>query len=505
MSQNALLKVIFGCLLLGLAACTKGAELDVKLLRATEVDAAHDDPFQRVTALQFRVFDADTREIVQDASASLADGKVSLSDLPTGRPLKIRATGFAGSEVISWGESARFELPEGPSSETISTAIALRKIDTWSPVLRREGERTAAATLNKQRAAHTATLLDDGRVLIVGGFQNTEADPAYVASIEILDPAAGTCARIDGEEARRAHHTAVRLEDGSILISGGESGSVQTSGATKPYTRDDSFLFDQATLGWARSAAVPRFGQARARHRAMAFDSGSVLFFGGLSGEQDLFAEPGDLLYRPGAAHFEDGAAGGRVGHAMCALDGGRYLVVAGGQDKDGSLAEEQLVFDSTGALKVKAASAARLHPALVAHGTGVFAMGGFDAEGAPLDTTAFTHLLGESAGSAGDISSKLSVPRGQLCAVAMASGTILAAGGRTAEGASKAVDLFGAAAGGLSGALAKDMSTARYLHTCTLLDNGMVLVAGGIDASGQATQEIEIFTPKPVDYPEWR
>ena len=48
-------------------------------------------------------------------------------------------------------------------------------------------------------------------------------------------------------------------------------------------------------------------------------------------------------------------------------------------------------------------------------------------------------------------------------------------------------------------------MSTPRYLHTCTLLDNGMLLVVGGIDASGQATQSIEIFTPKPSDYPEWQ
>lgn len=506
MTQNAILKVIFSCLLLGLTACGSGAELDVKLLRATEVSDAFADPFQRVTTLQFRVFDADTREIVQDASANLDDGEVSLGDLPTGRPLKIRAIGYAGSEVISWGESARFELPEGRSSETISTSIALRKVDTWSPVLRREGEKTVLATLNKQRAAHSATLLDDGRVLIVGGFQNSEREPSYVASIEILDPASGSSVRIDGEEARRAYHTAIRLQNGTILVSGGESGSLQASGAIKPYTRDDSLLFDQATLGWSSTAALPRFNQPRARHQALLLGTGSVLFFGGLSDSQDSFATPGDALYRPDQQRVIDGSAGGRVGHAMASLHNGAYQVVSGGKLPDGTLADTLLIFNSTGAQELDGTRAdnPRLYPALLSHGSGVFALGGFDAAGAPLATTKFTQLLGGVA-EPEYVSSNLSVARGQLCAVALKDGAILAVGGRTASGASSASDLFKEASNGLSASFVSDMSTARYLHTCTLLDNGMLLVTGGIDASGQATQAIEIFTPKPIDYPEWQ
>lgn len=505
MTQNALLKVIFGCLLLSLAACGDGAKLDVKLLRATEVDDSFDDPFQRVTTLQFRVFDADTREIVQDASANFASGEVSLDDLPTGRALKIRATGYAGSEVVSWGESARFELPEGRSSEEISASITLRKVDSWSPVLRREGERTVLATLNKQRAAHTATLLDDGRVLIVGGFQNGESDPSYVASIEILDPASGSSARIDGEEARRAHHTAIRLQDGTILVSGGESGSLQASGATKPYTRDDSVLFDQNTLGWSSAVALPRFKQARARHQALLLGTGAVLFFGGLGDMEASVATPGDTLYRPDEQRFIDGSQTGRVGHAMASLQSGAYQVVSGGRGPDGTLADTLLIFDSTGEPVPNGARSdnPRLHPALIAHGMGVFALGGFDAAGAPLATTKFTQIL--SGTGPGDTSSNLSVARGQLCAITLQDGSILAVGGRTAAGASGASDLFKEAANGLSASFVSDMSTARYLHTCTLLDNGMILVTGGIDASGQATQAIEIFTPKPIDYPEWQ
>lgn len=505
MTQNALLKVLLGCLLLGLMACGEGAKLDVQLLRAVGGSgAASDDPFQGVSKIQFRVFDADTKEIVLDASASFASGTADLSDLPTGQPLKIRATAYdATGSVVSWGESTRFELPEGSSSETVAVSITLRKVDTWAPLMRLESARTVIATLNKQRAAHTATLLNDGRVVIVGGFQNSESAPSYVASIEILDPASGESTRVDGEEARRAFHTAVQLQDGTVLVTGGESATLHASGATTPYTRDDNLIFDLDALSWSTSANIPRLTQARARHQAVLLGDGSVLFFGGLSDVNGALATPGDTVYRPKERRFLDGDEPGRVGHAMVSLKEGQFQVVSGGQLADGTLAEDMPVFDATGAFQLTHSVSPRLHPGLIAYDIGVFALGGFDESGTPLSTTKFTPILGGE--GPGDVSSNLSEARGQLCAVALKDGSILAAGGRTTQGATNATDLFRAASNGLSASYVGDMSTPRYLHTCTLLDNGMLLVVGGIDASGQATQSIEIFTPKPSDYPEWQ
>lgn len=507
MTSNVFLKSLFSSLLFVLTACGNGAELDVKILSPSMVDSALDDPFQRVTTLQFRVFDADTKEIVQNVTASLSSSKVSLNDLPTGQPLKIRATGYASSEIVSWGESARFKLPEGRSSEVISTVITLRKVDTWSPVLYREGDVTGAAALNKQRAAHTATRLDDGRVLFIGGFQNTEAEPSYVASVELLDPASGQLYRMDAEQARRAHHSAIDLPGGLILVSGGESSIVQTSGATTLYTRDDNVMFDQTSLEWMTAPTLPLFTKARAHHRAGLFDKGTVQFYGGTSNASGTLSAPGDTLYQPDQRTFLDGSTAGRTGHAMAPLSNGYFQVVFGGKTSDGTLADKLLIFNSSGGSVQERSASARLHPAVLPYDMGVFAMGGFDTHDAPLVTTHYVPLLQSSDGSESTslTSPRLSVARGQICAITLNNKAILAMGGRTSQGASTAVDLFNAAAnGGLMAQVADPMSTARYLHTCTLLENGMVLVAGGIDASGKATNSLEIYTPKPIDYPEW-
>ncbi|MDR0964901.1 MAG: hypothetical protein LBM75_00050 [Myxococcales bacterium] len=507
---------LFALLLgVGLTACGSGAELDVTILRATQVDSSVDDPFERVTELHFRVFHADTKEIFQDASANLSKGKVSLSDLPTGKPLKIRATGYANGEVVSWGESSRFKLPEGPSSEVISVVLTLRKVDSWSPVLSHNGVTTTVASLKKERAAHTATLFDDGRVLLIGGFQSSEANQLYVNSFELLDPASGELIWRDDEEARRAHHTALRLQDGTILVSGGNSSAVQAeTGATTPFTRLDNQFFDQGSLTWSPTLGFP---SARAHHQASLFGSGAfqgqVQFFGGtgISGSQVLFVAPGDALYDPTRKTFTDGVVTqGRVGHALVPILTGHYQIVVGGQLPHGELATNWLVFSSADAPVLEVSATPRLHSAAVAYDDcSVFAMGGFGADGAPLQTTHLAQFKGLPCGGNTGTPPDLSAARGQMCAVTLKNGSILAVGGRTSmtasSTASAAVDLFSASSGHLMSEATPPMSQPRYLHTCTLLDNGMLLVTGGIGASGTAVNTMEIYTPKPVPYPEWQ
>jgi hypothetical protein len=78
-----------------------------------------------------------------------------------------------------------------------------------------------AGTLAEGRVAHTATLLADGRVLVTGG---TGLD-GPLASAEIYDPGVGDFVAARALGTPRAGHVAVPLCDGTILIVGGGAGA----------------------------------------------------------------------------------------------------------------------------------------------------------------------------------------------------------------------------------------------------------------------------------------
>ena len=86
------------------------------------------------------------------------------------------------------------------------------------------------------RAYGTATLLDDGRVLVAGGYNCGVAGKDGIwASAELYDPATGTFSPTGSMAAPRSHHTATLLADGRVLIAGGLSGpSAAGAGSASP-------------------------------------------------------------------------------------------------------------------------------------------------------------------------------------------------------------------------------------------------------------------------------
>jgi hypothetical protein len=75
------------------------------------------------------------------------------------------------------------------------------------------------------RERHTATLLSDGRVLVVGGMGERAADfsDTAVLEAEIWDPETGSFSSAGQDAVGRALHTATLLPDGRVLITGGFS------------------------------------------------------------------------------------------------------------------------------------------------------------------------------------------------------------------------------------------------------------------------------------------
>jgi Galactose oxidase, central domain len=83
------------------------------------------------------------------------------------------------------------------------------------------GTFTPTASMGTARSFHTATLLLDGRVLIAGG-GNDSGPAAAVSGTEIYDPVRQTFTPSGDMNARRSGHTATLLPDGRVLIVGGD-------------------------------------------------------------------------------------------------------------------------------------------------------------------------------------------------------------------------------------------------------------------------------------------
>src|SRR2546423_1821912 len=78
---------------------------------------------------------------------------------------------------------------------------------------------TATAPLDTARDFFTATLLQNGDVLVAGGY---DASNNSLASTEIYDPGTGTWSQAHSMNISRGYHTATLLKDGRVLVVGGD-------------------------------------------------------------------------------------------------------------------------------------------------------------------------------------------------------------------------------------------------------------------------------------------
>ena len=81
------------------------------------------------------------------------------------------------------------------------------------------GTWTATGSLSTTHSGHTATLLQNGKVLVAGGDGRSAIRPT--PSAELYDPARGTWAATNSLHIARSLHTATLLQDGNVLVAAG--------------------------------------------------------------------------------------------------------------------------------------------------------------------------------------------------------------------------------------------------------------------------------------------
>ena len=201
----------------------------------------------------------------------------------------------------------------------------------------------ATGPLNTPRKNHSATRLQDGRVLIVGGEDREDR----LSTVEIFDPATNTWTKKAALSTPRIFHSASLLADGRVLVVGGSNFD------TGPM--DLVEIYDPAVGTWQAGQSLKH---ARSDHSATVLGSGAVLVVGGLGRlgpRQSIEAEARDLatgetvvvsdlditalgtlgfveLYDPVAAAWREGAAlqTPRSAHRAVSLSDGRVMAISG-------------------------------------------------------------------------------------------------------------------------------------------------------------------------------
>jgi hypothetical protein len=142
------------------------------------------------------------------------------------------------------------------------------------------------------RIEHTATLLQDGRVLVAGGsgwvedaVPNRNGHDPLTASAELYDPVTGTFIPTGSMATPRAHHIATLLADGRVLIAGGGNSGALGEGSALASAE----LYDPASGVFAPTGSM---GVARLDAGAIRLADGRVLVVGGTTPSGALYTGP---------------------------------------------------------------------------------------------------------------------------------------------------------------------------------------------------------------------
>ena len=213
------------------------------------------------------------------------------------------------------------------------------------------GTLVAAGTMHSARAAHTATALPDGRVLLAGGLTDREND---LAGAEVYDPASERFSPTDPMHTPRQSHTATLLPDGKVLLAGG-------------YDARGTYLSSAEIYDPARGTFTPAgtMQGARAGHVAVRLSDGRVLLAGGV-GTGWTFLSSAEV-YDPATGVFTPTGSMDlpRESHAAVRLADGRVLVVGGhrGRRADIELYTSAEVYDpATGTFSAAGEMTVRRH-----------------------------------------------------------------------------------------------------------------------------------------------
>jgi hypothetical protein len=333
---------------------------------------------------------------------------------------------------------------------------------------------TWSFTGSMEQARHyfTATLLNNGQVLIVGG---TRHGVGGLAEAELYNPATGTFSTTGSLNTGRYSHTATLLNNGKVLIAGGTN---TISGALA-----SAELYDPTTGTFRTTGSL----SCACGYSPTLLPNGNVLFTGGFNGSNAVATAE---IYNTSSGTFSvtGNLNVARAGPSTTLLGNGKVLV-AGGVFYTGTipftavahyLASAELYDPTSGTFSLTG----NLHTArssqsatLLTNGNILLAAGQNDgANGGYLSSA---ELYNPATGKF-TVTGSLNTPRILHTAHLLPSGQVLIVAGNH-FGSIASAELYNPATGTFSNTAS--LNTPRQGHASALLTNGQVLATGGYES----------------------
>ncbi|MCZ6691802.1 MAG: kelch repeat-containing protein [Planctomycetota bacterium] len=369
-----------------------------------------------------------------------------------------------------------------------SLGATLRTAEVFDPAT---GTYTLTGMMGVERESHRAVALDDGRVVLIGGQNMTGfLDDGEVFSIatDTFTPIAGTLCdpKID--------FTATLLGDDRVLIAGGYNTT------TGDLMSVDLFTPTSPGTGGSLAAGVTTLFRTRRGHAAVLLQTGAVLLAGGA--EMGGLPAPGEI-YDPALGTVQTQAAMDQIRFfGAAAILGDGTVAISGGRDAiAGTALVAAEIYDPTMDLFAPitlatpppptARELGNAHPTLA--GGAVFLGGTDGTQGIftadvyvvfPLGDCATANAFCQSPGT-------MASARAYTVSGPLYDGSIYVSGG----GSPAEIYVSPGLRGGENFTREAVMSTTRAEHTATTLPGGNILIAGGDDGiSPDALDTAEVF-----------
>jgi hypothetical protein len=367
------------------------------------------------------------------------------------------------------------------------------------------GTFTATGNMTTARSGHTATLLQDGRVLIAGGGS---------ATVELYDPSTETFTATGAKTASKNVGSATLLPDGRVLLIEATALFDSHAGIFLVDTRNAE-LYDPST---GTITATGSMIEGQSGYTPTLLTNGKVLISGGSRGESNCCAiaanpelyDPSTRMFSPAGLYADTGApsidatyGAGTSGLAFTPatlLPNGRVLI--------SSESAAELYDPTSNAFSLTASMTAvndygaqptNLHgrgAALLPNGK-VLVTGGdlgyYDTGYGPISTSELYDSLAGTFIATGN----MTVARFGHTATLLPDGTVFITGGDGNYEPTHVAELY--SPGTRAFFVAGNMEFGRVGHQATLLEDGRVLITGGASYMGGGLPELasaELYTP---------